>query len=147
MRILSRIDSPVKFFQSLKVGEIFGFSQQFKRDDVMGLSLHHGIRVTPPSKLTPERKQYGDYVLKVRGNYPSWDCMRQAPCGEYKAVVTKRALKCQSNRVGDHTIPKNSIYVVRSLLGKDKNYCVECATLELRAHVKHIEYFLNRIGE
>ena len=126
MKILSKTDSPAKFFQSLKVGEIFGFSQAFKRDDVMGMSLHHGLRVTPPSKLTPERKQYGDYVLKVRG---------------------KRTLKCQSGYLGVHTIPKDSAYTVETISGTDKNYCVECITRKLMAHVKHIQYFLNRIME
>jgi hypothetical protein len=131
----------------LKVGEIFGFSQQFKRDDVMGMSLHHGLRVTPPSKLTPERKQYGDYVLKVRGKYPAWDYLGQASCGEYKAGIAKRTLKCQSGYLGVHTIPKDSAYAVETISGTDKNYCVECITRKLTAHVKHIQYFLNRIME
>ena len=66
MKLITANTPIYSFLQELKVGEIFGFSARFKKEAIIGWADDLGISVAPPGVKTPERKQYGDYVMRVR---------------------------------------------------------------------------------
>ena len=153
MKILSKQDVLPKFFWSLKVGEIFGFSQAFKRDWVIDRAAGLGIRVTPPAKTTPEYKQYGDYVLKVRTVYPVLTPVRlNFSEVSYHAEIAKRPRKCNET---PHIIPIGSACMVETVpdvlpdgkrITRKANYCMPCARIKLQRISNKVNTFLTHLA-
>ena len=153
MKILSTSDAFSEFISSLKTGEIFGYSRSFKPEWVIEQALQCGVKATPPAKNTPERKQYGDYVLKMRATYPVHKSARlDIDSARYVTEIAKRPRKCTGYGRVAHLIPQHSTCVVESvpdtlpsgkLIYKKNNYCVECARARLQKISKRIELFIS----
>ena len=153
MKILSNQDVLSRFFGSLQVGEIFGYSQAFKKDWVIDQAAGLGVKVSAPAKTTTEHKQYGDYVLKVRAVYPALTrvtlSLNEA---SYTTEIAKRPRACQ----GGHAIPQGSVCMIETLpdtlpdgrhISKKRNYCVTCGRAKLQAISNRVQSFTINLRE
>lgn len=154
MKVLSTEDNLSSFFGSLKVGEIFGFSQAFSPCDVINYASTHRLRVTPPAKTTTEYKQYGKYVLKVRAIlHQSENARIGFESVYYMAEVAKRPRTCKGCKT-PHTISQGHMSVIKSVqsylpdgkrITRHTCYCVPGAMSELQKIATRVQMFLGKI--
>jgi hypothetical protein len=153
MKILSKIDDLSKFFSSLSEGDIFGFSSSFTQAAVIYQAARHGLKVTPPAKTTPERKQFGEYVLKVRSIYKKEETSRIGLEDiSYRTETAKGTRTCKDNK--KHTIQKGVYCVVEvtpdilpngNKIYKEKTYCLNCGVARLRAISRRLNMYVEKI--
>jgi hypothetical protein len=159
MKLITSSTPILKVLQNLQVGEIFGFSAHFKQQQIIDWADEQGIKTSAPNKKTPERIQYGDYVLKVRSiGFPKIKRLNTSAV----SYVVERALaerKCPGYRKDSHAIVKGQICVVESTpktLGsgatvyEKHSYCLECSKARIAAELKKLNAFndtLNSIKE
>jgi len=152
MKLLCRNDNVSAFVRSLQVGEIFGFSSAYKKENVIRFGEDAGVALSPPAKTTPEYKKYGEYVLKVRSihDYPR-KAVLHIEKSTYFMELAKRSRKCSGYKTETHTIPEAESCVIELLpdrLGdgtpilKKKTYCIACTRRALQAEVKKITQFI-----
>jgi hypothetical protein len=72
LQIISVVWSEEKtkdFFQNIKKGTTFGYSDKFTFDQIQKKAEQYGVKVTVLPEKNSLRKKYGDYVLKVVTQY------------------------------------------------------------------------------
>jgi hypothetical protein len=157
MKVLSTKDDQKKFFESLQEGEIFGFSQAFRQVQVVSIAHRYWTKVTSPAKTTPERKQYGDYVLKVRSicapqeTHPKRLSFRDVA---YITETSKAPRKCKSRSHGPTPIPAGSVCVIESVadrlpdgkrITKHTCFCAVCGVRRLKLIQKDVQVFIDSV--
>jgi hypothetical protein len=157
MKVLSTSDDPYKFLKSLRLGETFGFSQAFLQGEVLRIANRCGLLVSPPAKTTPERKQYGDYVLKVRSicapqeTHPKRLSFRDVA---YITETSKAPRKCKSRSHGPTPIPAGSVCVIESVadrlpdgkrITKHTCFCAVCGVRRLKLIQKDVQVFIDSV--
>jgi len=159
MRLITKSTPLLSALQNLQVGEIFGFSAHFTQQQVIDWAAERGIKTSAPNKKTPERIQFGDYVLKVRSiGLPK---IKRIHITEISYAI-ERALaerKCPGHKRDSHAIAKGQSCVLESSPKKlfsgatvyeKHSYCLACSRARIATELKKLNAFndtLNSIKE
>ena len=157
MKIFSVSDDEKEFFRSLSEGEVFGFSGSFTREAVIFKASLAGLTVSPPALKSPERKQHGDFVLKVRRVREPRPSKSLRLGQEFIFLERVRAArKCAGFERVPHVIPPKELCGVRltpKTLGggvavsNKTNLCLPCLQKLIAAKVKTLKEFSSYILE